>query len=60
MMKLPDETTESLKERYSHLLEELKFARNAFEFDRASEIKTEMIYIIQELKKRKGIQVKKN
>ncbi|MDG5786791.1 hypothetical protein QA612_04750 [Evansella sp. AB-P1] len=52
MLKLTEQSLEELKGRYKVLMEELNFARNAFEFDRASEIKTEMVYIIEELKKR--------
>ncbi|UCZ53429.1 hypothetical protein LGQ02_01105 [Bacillus shivajii] len=53
MLALPDQTTEELKEKYQYLVKELAFARNAYEFEKASEIKTEMVYMIEELKVRK-------
>jgi len=52
LMQLSERTIEELKERYSFLIGELEFARNAFEFEKTSEIKMEMVYIIEELKNR--------
>lgn len=54
MMDLSEQTNEDLKERHRYLMEELKYARNAFEFERTSEIKMEMVYIIEEFRKRKA------
>ncbi|ADU30636.1 hypothetical protein [Evansella cellulosilytica] len=53
MIHLSEKTNEDLKVRYNLLVEELKFARNAFEFERAAEIKSELLYITEELSKRK-------
>ncbi|MBU9723205.1 MULTISPECIES: hypothetical protein [Bacillaceae] len=53
ILNLSEQSFEELKERYGVLVEDLSFARNAFEFEKASDIKMEMIYIIEELKSRK-------
>jgi hypothetical protein len=53
MNYLSEQTIEELKERYTYLADDLQFARNAFEFERTSDIKMEMVYIIEELKTRK-------
>ena len=52
MLHLSEQTKDDLKKHYNNLIVELKTARNSFEFDRASEIKMEMVYIIEELKTR--------
>ncbi|WP_078595843.1 hypothetical protein [Evansella clarkii] len=55
MLHLSEKTTEELKKQYNLLVSELKIARNAYEFERASDVKTEMVYIIEELKNRKEL-----
>ncbi|MBB5172399.1 hypothetical protein [Texcoconibacillus texcoconensis] len=55
MLNLPVRTTEDLRARYDNLRDELQFARSAFEFEKASEVKLEMVYIIEELKNRKHL-----
>ncbi|WP_100372826.1 hypothetical protein [Bacillus sp. FJAT-45037] len=52
MMQLSEKTIGELTERYDYLMDELKFARNAFEFEKTSEIKMKIVYIIEELKVR--------
>ncbi|MCR6111324.1 hypothetical protein HXA35_13330 [Bacillus sp. A301a_S52] len=52
MMNLQEASDNQLKEKYNTLVEELSFARSAFEFENTAEIKMQMVYIIQELKER--------
>ncbi|MGJ9386162.1 hypothetical protein [Salipaludibacillus sp. CF4.18] len=52
MRQLSDQTSEELKDQYHYLIEELKCARNVSEFEKVSEIKMQMVYIIGELKNR--------
>ncbi|WP_062050798.1 hypothetical protein [Bacillus sp. JCM 19034] len=53
ILNLAEWSVEELISRYNDLLADLKFARNAFEFEKASDIKTEMVYIKEEINKRK-------
>ncbi|MCE7794812.1 hypothetical protein K8O68_20710 [Salipaludibacillus sp. CUR1] len=53
LMNLPEQTTEELKSRFKKLSKELDFARSAFEFENTSDIKMQMVYIIEELKGRR-------
>ncbi|MCR6107277.1 hypothetical protein HXA34_13310 [Salipaludibacillus agaradhaerens] len=52
MMNLQEASDNQLKEKYNSLVEELSFARSAYEFENTAEIKMQMVYIIQELKER--------
>lgn len=57
LLNLTDWSIEQLITHYNDLLADLKFARNAFEFEKASDIKTEMVYIKEEINKRKRAQL---
>ncbi|MCL7746720.1 hypothetical protein [Halalkalibacter alkaliphilus] len=52
-LNLSEQTMDDLKARYHVLMKELKTAREAFQFERTSSVKMEMVYIIEELKNRK-------
>ncbi|MCK0473399.1 hypothetical protein [Halalkalibacter sp. APA_J-10(15)] len=57
LLNLTDWSIEQLITRYNDLLADLKFARNAFEFEKTSDIKTEMVYIKEEMNNRKKAQM---